>query len=109
MSLLAELKRRNVIRMACLYLVGAWLLVQVTGTVLPWFGVPESLLRGLVVVLAIGLLPALAFAWIYEITPEGLPKRAIASPSFIFVGFNNETASTTPLECHKITLSKSLF
>ena len=36
MSLLAELKRRNVIRMAGLYLVGAWLLVQVAGTVLPW-------------------------------------------------------------------------
>ena len=35
MSLLAELKRRNVIRMAGLYLVGAWLLVQVAGTVLP--------------------------------------------------------------------------
>jgi hypothetical protein len=37
-SLLAELKRRNVIRMAGLYLVGAWLLTQVAGTVLPMFG-----------------------------------------------------------------------
>lgn len=35
---LTELKRRNVIRMAGLYLVGAWLLVQVAGTVLPVFG-----------------------------------------------------------------------
>jgi len=81
LSLLAELKRRNVIRMACLYLVGAWLLVQVTGTVLPWFGVPESLLRGLVVVLAIGLLPALAFAWIYELTPEGLKRDDEVDPT----------------------------
>ena len=53
MSLLAELKRRNVIRMAGLYLVGAWLLVQVAGTVLPWFAVSASVLRGLVLVLAL--------------------------------------------------------
>ncbi len=38
MSLITELKRRNVIRMAGLYLVGAWLITQVAGTVLPMFG-----------------------------------------------------------------------
>jgi TolB-like protein/Tfp pilus assembly protein PilF len=74
MSLLAELQRRNVIRMAGLYLVGAWLLVQVAGTVLPWFDVSASVLRGLVVVLAIGFVPALAFAWIFELTPQGLKR-----------------------------------
>jgi len=45
MSLFAELKRRNVFRMAGLYLVGAWLVVQVAGTVLPMFGAPEWLPR----------------------------------------------------------------
>ena len=40
MSLIAELRRRNVIRMAGLYLVGGWLVVQVAGTVLPMFGAP---------------------------------------------------------------------
>jgi len=40
-NLFAELKRRNVIRFAGLYLVGAWLLVQVAGTVLPMFGAPD--------------------------------------------------------------------
>ena len=44
-SFFAELKRRNVIRMAGLYLVGAWLVVQVAGTVLPMFGAPEWLPR----------------------------------------------------------------
>ena len=44
-NLFAELKRRNVIRMAGLYLVGAWLVVQVAGTVLPMFGAPEWLPR----------------------------------------------------------------
>lgn len=40
MSLITELKRRNIIRIAGLYLVGAWLVVQVAGTVLPMFGAP---------------------------------------------------------------------
>ena len=69
MSLLAELKRRNVIRMAGLYLVGAWLLVQVASTLFPAFGVPAWALRALVIVLALGFLPALVFAWVFELTP----------------------------------------
>jgi hypothetical protein len=72
MSFLTELRRRNVIRMAGLYLVGAWLLVQVAGTVLPMFEVPAWVARALVIVLALGFVPALVFAWIYELTPDGL-------------------------------------
>ncbi len=49
----AELKRRNVVRMAGLYLVGAWLLVQVAGTVLPMFGAPDWLPRSVVILLAL--------------------------------------------------------
>jgi len=81
MSLLAELKRRNVIRMAGLYLVGAWLLVQVAGTVLPWFAVSASALRGLVLVLAIGFVPALVFAWVFEMTPDGIRRDAQVDPA----------------------------
>ncbi|MEO6155164.1 MAG: hypothetical protein ABIP16_05495, partial [Thermomonas sp.] len=74
MSLLAELKRRNVIRAAGLYLVGAWLLVQVAGTVLPWFDVPQANLRGLVLVLAVAFLPAMIISWVFELTPSGLRR-----------------------------------
>ena len=74
MSLIAELKRRNVIRMAGLYLIGAWLVTQVAGTVLPMFGAPEWLPRSVVILLAIGFVPALAFAWVFEITPDGLKR-----------------------------------
>jgi hypothetical protein len=56
-NLFAELKRRNVIRLVGLYLVGAWLIVQVAGTVLPMFGTPEWLPRTIVVLLAIGSFP----------------------------------------------------
>ena len=81
MRFIAELKRRNVIRMAGLYLVGAWLLVQVAGTVLPWFAVSASMLRGLVLVLAIGFVPALVFAWVFEMTPDGIKRDAEVDPA----------------------------
>ena len=80
MQLLAELKRRNVIRMAGLYLVGAWLLTQVAGTVLPMFGAPDWLPRSIVIVLALGLVPTLLFAWVFELTPEGLKRDAEVKP-----------------------------
>src|SRR5437660_6753190 len=76
----AELKRRNVVRMAGLYLVGAWLLVQVTGTVLPMFGAPDWLPRSVVILLAIGFLPALIFSWVFELTPEGLKRDEDVRP-----------------------------
>lgn len=81
MDLLAELKRRNVIRMAGLYLVGAWLVVQVADTVFPAFGLPGWTLRGVIVLLAIGFLPALVFAWIFELTPQGIRADAELDPA----------------------------
>jgi TolB-like protein/Tfp pilus assembly protein PilF len=71
---LAELKRRNVIRMAGLYLVGAWLAVQVAATLLPVFDAPAWLMKVLVAVLAFGFFAALVFSWIYELTPAGLQR-----------------------------------
>ena len=76
----AELKRRNVIRMVGLYLVGAWLVVQVAGTVFPMFGAPEWLPRTIVVLLAIGFVPAVIFSWIFELTPEGLKRDQDVAP-----------------------------
>ncbi len=76
MRLLAELRRRNVIRMAGLYLVGAWLIVQIAETLLPIFGTPDWVLQTLVVLLALGFLPALVFSWVFELTPDGLKRDA---------------------------------
>jgi adenylate cyclase len=74
MSLFAELKRRSVFRVALFYLVLAWLVVQVAETVLPLFDVPPGMLRGLVLVLVLGFPPALVFAWVYELTPDGVKR-----------------------------------
>src|SRR4029077_11582942 len=79
-SFIDELKRRNVMRMAGLYLVGAWLLVQVAGTVLPMFGTPEWLPRTIVVLLAIGFVPAVIFSWVFELTPQGLKREDDVAP-----------------------------
>ena len=80
MNFISELKRRNVIRMAGLYLVGAWLITQVAATVLPMFGAPEWIARSVVILLAIGFIPAMIFAWIFELTPDGLKRDAEVTP-----------------------------
>ncbi len=74
MSFLAELRRRNVFRMAALYVVSAWLIVQVAETLLPIFETPAWVLKTLVAMLAIGFVPTLIFAWLYELTPDGLRR-----------------------------------
>jgi adenylate cyclase len=76
MSLFAELKRRNVFRVGLFYVVTAWLVIEVAETVLPLFDVPDGVLRGLVVLLVIGLVPALGLSWIYELTPAGIKRDA---------------------------------
>ena len=80
MSFIAELKRRNVIRMAGLYLVGAWLVVQVAGTLLPVFEAPPWAMKTLVGLLAVSFVPALIFSWVFELTPDGLKRDAEVTP-----------------------------
>ena len=75
MSLLIELKRRNVIRVAIAYLALAWLVTEVAGTLFPAFGIPDWGIRFLVIVFALGFVPALIISWAYEITPEGLKRE----------------------------------
>ena len=75
MSFFNELKRRNVFRVAIAYLAGAWLLIEVAGTLFPAFGVPDWGVRFVVIVLSLGFLPALIISWAYEMTPEGLKRE----------------------------------
>src|SRR5436190_15788381 len=66
--------------MAGLYLVGAWLLTQVASTLLPAFDVPSWALRGLIITLALGFIPAVIFSWFFELTPEGLKRDEDVAP-----------------------------
>ncbi len=74
MSLFSELKRRNVLRVALVYLAGTWLLIQVLETLFPIFGLAETSIRIVVILLAIGFFPAIVLAWVFERTPNGLRK-----------------------------------
>jgi len=74
MSLFAELKRRNVLRVAAAYVAVAWLVIQVVETIFPAFGFGDAAIRGVVIFLAIGFLPAVISAWAFELTPEGFVR-----------------------------------
>ena len=68
MSMLSELKRRNVLRVAIGYLAAAWLLIQVAETVFPVFSISTEFVRLIIIFLGIGFPFALLAAWIYELT-----------------------------------------
>ena len=74
MSLFSELKRRNVLRVTAAYVAVSWLLIQVAETLFPVFGLSDAAIRGVVIVLAIGLVPAVVVAWAFELTPDGLVR-----------------------------------
>lgn len=76
MSFFDELKRRNVIRVGIAYAVVAWLLLQLTEVLKELLGLPDELGRTVVLILAIGFLPVLIFAWAFEWTPEGIKRDA---------------------------------
>jgi TolB-like protein/Tfp pilus assembly protein PilF len=71
----AELKRRNVYKVAVAYAVLAWLLIQVATQVFPFFEIPNWGVRLIVLFIVIGFPIALILAWAFELTPEGI-KRA---------------------------------
>ncbi len=73
--LLDEMKRRKVIRIAGLYLAGAWLLLQIADTVLPILDAPGWVARTLLLVLLIGFVPVLVLTWAFEWTPKGLVRE----------------------------------
>ena len=75
MGLIAELKRRNVVRVGIAYVVIAWLVAQVAEFAFENFGAPDWVLKSFVVVLLLGLPIVLLFAWAFELTPEGLKRE----------------------------------
>jgi TolB-like protein len=74
-GLFAELKRRNVIRMALLYCVASWVVLQVADVLFGIMGVPDWSLRLVFGILLLGLPIALIFSWVFELTPEGLRRE----------------------------------
>src|SRR5216110_597994 len=78
----AEVKRRNVYKVAAAYGVVAWLLTEIATQVLPFFEIPNWGVRLIVLAIVIGFPIALVIAWAFELTPEGLKRTEIADAEF---------------------------
>ena len=76
MPIFAELRRRGVFRVVAAYLVAGWLLTEVLTTLLPTLGAPAWAERAVVLIFALGLIPAAALSWFYELTPDGIKREA---------------------------------
>ena len=75
-SLFQEIKRRKVFRVAAVYAIVAWLIIQVAGEILPTFEAPAWVSQTLVVLLVLGLPVALILAWAFDLTPQGIQATA---------------------------------
>ena len=73
-SFFAELKRRNVYKVAIAYAVVGWLLIQIATQVFPFFEIPNWAVRLVIVLVATGFPIALIIAWAFELTPEGIKR-----------------------------------
>jgi TolB-like protein len=80
MSLFAELRRRKVPQAAVAYLAGAWLLIQIVDTIIPYVGLDEAVGTNAIIILAIGFVPAMIAAWVFEWTPQGLVRDSEVAP-----------------------------
>src|SRR2546421_8291288 len=76
----AELKRRNVYKVAVAYAVIAWLLIQAASILFPTFEAPAWAMKGFVVILAAGFVLALVIAWAFEMTPQGMKRTENVDP-----------------------------
>lgn len=73
---LAELRRRNVLRAAVLYAGAAWALAQGISQLTPAMGLPDSATRWFLIVAVTGFPFWIAFAWLYELTPQGIRRES---------------------------------
>ena len=85
-SLFAELKRRNVYKVAVAYVVVGWLLVQVATQVFPFLEIPNWVVRLVIAIVALGFPIALVLAWAFELTPEGIKRAEDVDPSKSITG-----------------------
>jgi len=89
MSIVQELQRRNVFRVAVAYLVAAWVITEVSSLLLDIYESPDSVIRIIVALLALGLPFAIVFAWAFEVTPEGIKRESEVDRSH---SITNQTA-----------------
>src|SRR5438046_10097828 len=80
-SFCSELKRRHGDKVALVYAVASWLLIELAWILLPTVAAPEWMLPALVVVVALGFVITVIISWSFEMTPEGMKRTADVTPS----------------------------
>src|SRR2546423_8723647 len=80
-NIFAELKRRNVYKVAIAYAVVSWLLIQAASIFLPAFDAPPWVMKIFIIVIIFGFPVALIFSWAFEITPEGIKLESEIEPT----------------------------
>ena len=80
-SFFAELKRRNVYKVAVAYAVVGWLVMQVSATIVPALHLPDEITTAVVVVVLVGFPVALIIAWAFEMTPQGMKRTEDVGPN----------------------------
>ncbi|MGI9264873.1 MAG: hypothetical protein ACR2QU_08080 [Gammaproteobacteria bacterium] len=102
MSFLEELKRRSVVRIAILYGVASWLILQIADVLFPNLGAPDWAFGLVLGLLLLFFIPALIFAWIYEITPDGIRREKPRDS-------NSAADSTTGRKTNSVTIALLLL
>jgi TolB-like protein/Tfp pilus assembly protein PilF len=93
----AELKRRNVYKVAVAYAIVAWLLIQVATQVFPFFEIPNWAVRLVVLLLILGFPVAVILAWAFEITPEGIKRAEDVTPEESITAHTGHKLVTTTI------------
>jgi len=78
---LAELKRRNVYKVAVAYAIVAWLLIQAASIFFPAFDAPPWVMKIFIIGIVLGFPVALVLSWAFEITPEGIKRESEVPPN----------------------------
>ena len=79
-TFVAELRRRNVLRVAAAYALVAWIIIEAGSVLLPTFGASDTTFQVYVIAVLLGFFVSLVFAWIFEITPEGVRVDSSDTP-----------------------------
>lgn len=107
MSFLDELRRRNVVRMAALYAVASWLILQVADVLFDGLELPPTSVRMVLAVVILGFPVALIFSWVYEMTP-GWPACWLIRAWPISTATRNGIPSSARRVCHTSEFSRRL-
>jgi hypothetical protein len=106
MKFFQELKRRNVFRVGVAYLVASWLLLQIADVVLSLLDLPVIAGQMIFLLLAFGFIPALIFAWAFELTPDGIKRDREVGTSESIAGDTGRTLDRIILFGAKMLLFK---